>query len=195
MLATGTAHGSYVSASARNAWMQVCETYETSVLRRAVLQRDPAANRTWWVGVEEGRVVVTRDWSQLWSTAKASELMRVAAALEVILRRRRALLKRSDYSPTPPIRGCLQMIMVWSTRGSLMSFDRLRATSLTFSEVVTSRNAGSASRPCPILLMDREGGYSSFGGSSLDSAEGSRKYRIWCQLVVIPGPAECNLYC
>lgn len=136
-------------------------TYETAVLWRAVFQRNPAPYRARRVGVEERRVVVTGDWGQL---------------DRAYYRSGSATVQR--HSPTPPIRGCLQMIMVWSTRGSLMFRPRLLATSFTLSLVVTSRKTGSARRPWPILLIEREGGYRSFGGSpsfASDRAEGSRK--------------------
>lgn len=68
--------------------------------------------------------------------------------------------------PTPPIRGCLQMIMLCSTRGLLNCCSSLAVCAIRPSSKVYLRKTGSSgARAWPILLIDWAGGTSRRGGS------------------------------
>jgi hypothetical protein len=94
-----------------------------------------------------------------------------------------------DYSPTPPILGCLQMIILCNTL-ALLKYPRSWATSrIRPSSNVYFLNTGSSwARAWPILLIDSEGGTRSLGGpfepgSGVERELGSRKYRIYNQIL------------
>ncbi len=82
-------------------------------------------------------------------------------------------------SPIPPIRGCLQMIMLCNTLGlscSPTSFARSRILSL--SSVCLRKTGSRMARAWPILLIERSAGTTSFAGEvsvADEREEGSRK--------------------